>query len=104
MALNLEPDNVGVVVFGNDKLIKEGDMSREPELLWTSQLVWRSLDVLSTLWVTLLMARDLLPARRDTELVSRPLESSPDNLSRSPCRLVSRLLTAWSPLVEARES
>lgn len=24
MALNLEPDNVGVVVFGNDKLIKEG--------------------------------------------------------------------------------
>ena len=23
MALNLEPDNVGVVVFGNDKLIKE---------------------------------------------------------------------------------
>ncbi|KII74621.1 ATP synthase subunit alpha, mitochondrial [Thelohanellus kitauei] len=26
MALNLEPDNVGVVVFGNDKLIKEGDL------------------------------------------------------------------------------
>merc|ERR1711976_504023 len=26
MALNLEPDNVGIVVFGNDKLIKEGDM------------------------------------------------------------------------------
>ncbi|KAJ3366825.1 ATP synthase subunit alpha, mitochondrial [Allomyces arbusculus] len=25
MALNLEPDNVGVVVFGNDRLIKEGD-------------------------------------------------------------------------------
>merc|ERR1712048_254635 len=25
-ALNLEPDNVGVVVFGNDKLIKEGDI------------------------------------------------------------------------------
>ena len=25
MALNLEPDNVGVVVFGNDKLIKEGN-------------------------------------------------------------------------------
>merc|ERR1712110_184903 len=25
-ALNLEPDNVGVVVFGNDKLIKEGDV------------------------------------------------------------------------------
>merc|ERR1712060_352814 len=26
MALNLEPDNVGGVVFGNDKLIKEGDV------------------------------------------------------------------------------
>merc|ERR1712212_1081781 len=26
MALNLEPDDVGVVVFGNDKLIKEGDV------------------------------------------------------------------------------
>lgn len=26
MALNLEPDNVGVVVFGNDKLIMEGDI------------------------------------------------------------------------------
>ncbi len=24
--MNLEPDNVGVVVFGNDKLIKEGDV------------------------------------------------------------------------------
>ncbi|XP_043937850.1 ATP synthase subunit alpha, mitochondrial isoform X1 [Protopterus annectens] len=26
MSLNLEPDNVGVVVFGNDMLIKEGDV------------------------------------------------------------------------------
>jgi len=26
MSLNLEPDNVGVVVFGNDKRIKEGDV------------------------------------------------------------------------------
>ena len=26
MALNLEPDNVGIVVFGNDRLIKEGDV------------------------------------------------------------------------------
>lgn len=28
MSLNLEPDNVGVVVFGNDKLIKEGDVAK----------------------------------------------------------------------------
>jgi F-type H+-transporting ATPase subunit alpha len=26
MALNLEPDNVGIVVFGNDRMIKEGDI------------------------------------------------------------------------------
>ena len=26
MALNLEPDNVGIVVFGNDRNIKEGDV------------------------------------------------------------------------------
>jgi hypothetical protein len=26
MALNLESDNVGVVIFGNDKLIREGDV------------------------------------------------------------------------------
>ena len=26
MALNLETDNVGIVVFGNDRLIKEGDI------------------------------------------------------------------------------
>ena len=26
MALNLEPNNVGVVVFSNDKEIKEGDV------------------------------------------------------------------------------
>lgn len=28
MALNLEPDNVGVVVFGNDRQIKQGDIVR----------------------------------------------------------------------------
>lgn len=26
MALNLDADNVGVVVFGNDKVIREGDI------------------------------------------------------------------------------
>mgnify|MGYP000521648323 CR=1 FL=1 len=28
MALNLEDDNVGVVIFGNDRSIKEGDTSQ----------------------------------------------------------------------------
>merc|ERR1712117_22505 len=78
--------------------------SREPELLWTSLSDLRSLVVLLTLWENLLMARAPLDARTDTELVSRLLVLSPDNLSRSPCRPVSRLLTVWCPLVEARES
>ena len=30
MSLNLEPDSVGVVMFGNDKLIKEGDTVKRP--------------------------------------------------------------------------
>ncbi|KAI4589263.1 hypothetical protein MJG53_003671 [Ovis ammon polii x Ovis aries] len=30
MSLNLEPDNVGVVVFGNDKLIQERDTVKRP--------------------------------------------------------------------------
>nr|KAF6437939.1 hypothetical protein HJG59_008660 [Molossus molossus] len=29
MSLNLKPDNVGVVMFGNDKLIKEGDIVKQ---------------------------------------------------------------------------
>ena len=37
MALNLENDNVGVVVFGNDRAIKEGDtVKRTGCLLYTS--------------------------------------------------------------------
>ena len=30
MALNLETDNVGVVIFGDDRTIKEGDTSNVP--------------------------------------------------------------------------
>jgi F-type H+-transporting ATPase subunit alpha len=33
MALNLEDDNVGVVIFGNDRLIKEGDRVRATKTL-----------------------------------------------------------------------
>ena len=31
MALNLEQDNVGAVLFGEDKLIKEGDIGQEDQ-------------------------------------------------------------------------
>jgi F-type H+-transporting ATPase subunit alpha len=35
MALNLEADNVGVVIFGSDRDIKEGDTSSGPVPSWT---------------------------------------------------------------------
>jgi F-type H+-transporting ATPase subunit alpha len=35
MALNLEADNVGVVIFGDDRDIKEGDTSSAPAPSWT---------------------------------------------------------------------
>ena len=33
MALNLESDNVGVVIFGDDRSIKEGDVVKRTEAM-----------------------------------------------------------------------
>lgn len=53
MALNLEPDNVGVVVFGNDKLIKEGDIVKRTGAIVDvpvgDQILGRVVDALGTL-------------------------------------------------------
>ena len=47
MALNLETDNVGIVIFGDDRGIKEGDtLLSVPAQLWTYQLVKVSLAAL----------------------------------------------------------
>jgi len=52
MALNLEPDNVGVVVFGNDKLIKEGDVVKRTGAIVDvpvgNELLGRVVDALGT--------------------------------------------------------
>merc|ERR1719308_767908 len=52
MALNLEPDNVGVVVFGNDKLIKEGDVVKRTGAIVDvpvgDELLGRVVDALGT--------------------------------------------------------
>merc|ERR1712008_282707 len=52
MALNLEPDNVGVVVFGNDKLIKEGDVVKRTgdivDVPVGAELLGRVVDALGT--------------------------------------------------------
>merc|ERR1711915_873546 len=57
MALNLEPDNVGVVVFGNDKLIKEGDVVKRTGAIVDVPVGMECLDVLLMLLETPLMAR-----------------------------------------------
>ncbi|KAG5445244.1 ATP synthase subunit alpha, mitochondrial [Clonorchis sinensis] len=52
MALNLEADNVGVVVFGNDKLIKEGDVVKRAGAIVDvpvgEELLGRVVDALGT--------------------------------------------------------
>ncbi|CAL8069682.1 unnamed protein product [Calicophoron daubneyi] len=52
MALNLEPNNVGVVVFGNDKLIKEGDVVKRAGAIVDvpvgDELLGRVVDALGT--------------------------------------------------------
>merc|ERR1711962_40779 len=52
MALNLEPDNVGVVGFGNDKLIREGDIVKRTGAIVDvpvgEQILGRVVDALGT--------------------------------------------------------
>lgn len=43
-SLNLEPDNIGVVVFGNDKLIKEGDTVKQTGAIVDFPIVEELLD------------------------------------------------------------
>merc|ERR1711997_219435 len=80
MALNLEPDNVGVVVFGNDKLIKEGDVVKRTGAI-----------------VDVPVGMEVLG--RVVDALGNPLASFPDSLSASPCRQGSRLSTPWCQLV-----
>jgi len=52
MALNLESDNVGIVVFGNDKLIKEGDIVKRTGAIVDvpvgEEILGRTVDALGT--------------------------------------------------------
>ena len=57
MALNLEADNVGVVIFGSDRDIKEGEQLNVLVQLWTFLLVKVCWVVLLTRSVTQLMAK-----------------------------------------------
>ena len=45
MCMNLEAGQVGVVLFGSDRLVKEGEtVKRTGEIVRISRLQWRSLD------------------------------------------------------------
>merc|ERR1719153_1640211 len=91
MALNLEPDNVGVVVFGNDKLIKEGDVVKRTGAIVDVPVGMECLGRVVDALGTPSMPRVHLEHLPDFVWVSRLLASSPDSLYLSLCRLVSRL-------------
>lgn len=121
MSLNLEPDNVGVVVFGNDRLIKEGDIVKRTGAIVDvpvgEELLGRVVDALGNaidgkvgeamllnVGCCLLVASDykkvtilscfkrvLLLPRYVEELVLRPLGSFLESLYVSPCRLALKL-------------
>ena len=60
MALNLEDDNVGVVIFGSDKSIKEGDIVKRTKSIVEVQLENLYWAELLTALVILLMEKDHL--------------------------------------------
>jgi F0F1-type ATP synthase alpha subunit len=57
MALNLEADNVGVVIFGSDSEIREGDTVRAPAPSWTCRPARACWAAWSTRWATRSTAR-----------------------------------------------
>jgi len=79
MALNLEADNVGVVIFGSDQSIKEGDTVKR-----TNAIV----DVLLTVWVTQSTAKVRSKRKSVQPLTLRRRVSSHVNQFMSQWRLV----------------
>lgn len=103
--MNLEAGQVGVVLFGSDRLVKEGETvkrtgqivgQRGPRLEEDANQSYRSMSqsarlysaVLSMLSATPSMARAPSRAVRSVVLSSKPLVSYLVVPSTSPCRLV----------------
>ena len=86
MALNLEKDNVGIVIFGSDKDIKEGDTVKRTgsivDVPTGKGLLGRVVDAL----VILLMVKDLLKMSSDLELRQKPQELCLENQFMNLCR------------------
>ena len=57
MALNLEADQVGVVLFGSDRLVKEGETVKRTSQIVSVPIGPELLGKLLMVWVTQLMVR-----------------------------------------------
>lgn len=119
--MNLEAGQVGVVLFGSDRLVKEGEtVKRTGQIvdvpvgeamlgrLYALDAGWvsnKSLqEELSTLWVNPLMAKAPSRLLSEVELKSKLQVSCHDNPSESQSKLVSSLSMPWFQLVEVNEN
>merc|ERR1711911_76132 len=90
MALNLESDNVGVVVFGNDKLIKEGDIVKRTGAIVDvpvgNEILGRVVDALGNP----IDGKGPIGCKERYRVGLKAPGIIPSSLSRSPCRQVSK--------------
>merc|ERR1719410_2737281 len=85
-AVNLEPDNVGVVVFGNDKLIKEGDIVKRTGAIVDvpvgNEILGRVVDALGNP----IDGKGPIGCKERYRVGLKAPGIIPGSLSRSPCR------------------
>ncbi len=105
MALNLEADNVGVVIFGSDSEIKEGDVVKRTGTI-VDVPVGKGLlgRVGSMAWAIRSTARARSSPTSARASKSRRRASSRARASASRCRPASRPSTRWSPSAAASAS
>jgi len=104
MSLNLESDSVGVVVFGNDRAIKEGDIVKRSGAIMDVPIGMGVLGrVLDGIGDPIDGAGPLKATERRRVEVKAP-GIIPRQSVCSPCRRVSRLWTCWCPSAAASAS
>lgn len=122
MALNLEADNVGIVVFGNDRLIKEGDSVKRTgsivDVPTGESLLGRVVDALGNpidgkvcdqlivrIWSGCSPPhRDQLPMQSECDHRPKLLALFHDSPCTSLCKQELSVLTLWCQLVEVSVS
>ena len=85
MVLNLETDNVGIVIFGDDRSIKEGDTVKRTGTIVEVPRARACWAALSTVWATRSTAR----ARWSMSSVASPMSKPP-----ASCR-ANRCMSRW---------